>query len=231
MNKRIEWVDIGKYICIMFVMLSHLESNTGILSTFYSPFFLTVFFFLSGYVYKQPESFKEHMIKKTKGLFVPWIIFSNFNILLSAVISLKGDRDPLSEVVWNFFQIRGMGDGIWFVAALFVAFVPFYFVIRWNKPINAILLSVCLSLVSVLYTSLMNPELLPWGAVALPWHIEYMFQAMLWMVLGYYFKRYVESAFDKFNSTAKRTALWVTYLIMAFIPIGGGTGFQYHSHI
>lgn len=65
-KKRIEWVDIGKYICIMFVMLSHLESTTEVLDKFYSPFFLTVFFFLSGYVYRQPSSFKEHMDKKIK---------------------------------------------------------------------------------------------------------------------------------------------------------------------
>ncbi len=44
-TKRIEWVDIGKFICIMFVMLSHLESGSDILDTFYKPFYLTVFFF------------------------------------------------------------------------------------------------------------------------------------------------------------------------------------------
>ncbi|WP_419169401.1 acyltransferase family protein [Negativibacillus massiliensis] len=221
MSKRIEWVDIGKYICIMFVMLSHLESGTDLLKTFYSPFFLTMFFFLAGYVYRQPKSFKEHIVKKLKGLFVPWIIFSNVNILLSAVISLKSDRNPLKEIAWNFLQIRGLGDGIWFVAALFVTFIPFYFVIKWNKTVNAILLSACLSLISVLYTKLMKPELLPWGTVALPWHIEYIFQAMLWMVLGYYFKQYAERVFDGLNYTTNRVTLWTFYLIIAFLPIEG----------
>lgn len=78
-RKRIEWVDIGKYICIMFVMLSHLQSGSEILTKFYLPFFLTVFFFLSGYVYREPVSFKEHFINKLKGLFIPWLIFSNLN--------------------------------------------------------------------------------------------------------------------------------------------------------
>lgn len=70
-NGRIEWVDVGKYICIMFVMLTHLDSGSVILDKFFNPFFLTMFFFLSGYVYKQPQSFKEHIAKKTKGLLVP----------------------------------------------------------------------------------------------------------------------------------------------------------------
>ena len=37
---RVEWVDVAKYICIIFVMLSHLESATDILRVFYNPFFL-----------------------------------------------------------------------------------------------------------------------------------------------------------------------------------------------
>ncbi len=50
-NGRIEWIDIGKYICIMFVMLSHLQSGTENFAQFYRPFFLTAFFFIAGYVY------------------------------------------------------------------------------------------------------------------------------------------------------------------------------------
>lgn len=216
-GKRIEWVDISKFICIMFVMLSHLESRTVFLRTFYNSFFLAVFFFLSGYVYRQPASFKEHFIKKVKGLFVPWFIFSNFNILLSAVISLH-ETDTLSELAWNALQIGGLGDGVWFVAALFVAFIPFYFIIKWNKPVLVCALSAVLSLVSVLYSNFMNPDVFPWGSTALPWHLEYIFQAMLWMVLGYYFRAYAEDCFDRLNTTFNRVALWAVYLIVAYIP-------------
>lgn len=215
--KRIEWVDIGKFICIMFVMLTHLQSGSDALDLFYGPFMLTTFFFLSGYVHRQPATFKEHFTKKVKGLFVPWLIFSNFNIPLSAVISLR-TTDTRSELIWNALQIRGSGDGIWFVAALFVAFIPFYFVIKWNKPVHACVLSFVLSLISVLYKNLMNPEFLPWGSTALPWHAEYMFQAMLWMVLGYYFRAYAEEGFNRLNTTGNRVILWAVYLITAYIP-------------
>ena len=33
--KRIEWVDIVKYVCIIMVMLSHLETRTEIWSAFF----------------------------------------------------------------------------------------------------------------------------------------------------------------------------------------------------
>lgn len=51
--QRIDYVDTVKYICIMFVILSHLAANTNLMWAFYSPFFLSAFFFVSGYVYKQ----------------------------------------------------------------------------------------------------------------------------------------------------------------------------------
>lgn len=93
-------------------------------------FFLTAFFFTAGYVYKPKGSFKEFFHSKFRQLFVPWLVFSVFDILLSQVISFNAHESFLEELKWNFFQIRGQGDQIWFVAALFVAFIPFYFFIQ-----------------------------------------------------------------------------------------------------
>ena len=216
MNKRIEWVDIGKYICIMFVMLAHLECKTELLSIVYKPFVRTVFFFLSGYVYKQPTSFKEHIIKKIKGLLVPWFVFSNFNIILSSIISLKANRNWKEEMLWNALQIRTFGDGMWFVAALFVAFIPFYFVIKMNDESKAIGISFALSFLSFMYKLYMPKDILPWGTEALPWHLEYIFQVMIWMVLGYYFKNKYEELFDKYINSRVGIALIILYLILVY---------------
>jgi len=215
-KKRVEWVDIGKYICIMFVIVSHTESGTATLQKFYLPFFLSTFFFLSGYVYNQPPSFKEHLRKKAKGLLVPWFIFSNLNIILSAVVSFRENQSIASEFVWNLLQIRSHGDGVWFVAALFMAYLPFYFFIKWGKPAKACAVAFCLSLCSILYSNLMPKGLLPWGDAALPWHLEYVFQAMLWMVLGYYFRVYAEKKWDALNTVPFRIALWAAYFIVSF---------------
>ena len=215
-GKRIEWIDIGKFICIMFVMLSHLESGTEGLRRMYAPFFLTVFFFLSGYVYREGFSFKEHLIKKVKGLFVPWFVFSHFSILLSQFISLKEKRNLLEQLMWNWLQIRGKDDGMWFVAALFIAYIPFYFFVKWKRPCAMIIMSISLSVISVVYTKVVTPEIFPWNTTCLPWHIEYVFQAMLWMMLGYYFKFYGECIFDKYNTKLTCVFLWVVYLFFIY---------------
>ena len=181
-TKRIDWVDTVKYICIMFVMFSHLDANTNLMWTFCSPFFLSAFFFVSGYVYKQKGNFKSFIYNKIRQLFIPWLFFSVFNIILSHVLTFNYHSDLITELKWNFLQIRGCGDGIWFVAALFVAFIPFYFFIdRFEKAsksssgrtacIIAIISSWVPSVISVVYSYKMPSDIYPW-------HIEYIFQAM-----------------------------------------------------
>ena len=218
-NSRIEWVDIGKYICIMFVIISHLESVTPVLTAFYSPFFLTLFFFLSGYVYKKPESFKAHLKNKFRGLFVPWFIFSHLNIILSMIITLKGERNIKQELVLNLLQIRGIGDGIWFVAALFVAFIPFFFINNQIKK-NSIRLFTfgAIAIIGELYKQLFPADFWLWGSNALPWHLEYIGYAMFWMALGYCFKTEWEKAFDDKNTVRNRLLICLLYLALIVSP-------------
>ncbi len=223
-GKRIDWLDIAKYICIIFVMVHHLEGGSEALYIFYASFFLKAFFFAAGYVYRHTNDFKGFFIKKVKGLFVPWLIFSTFNILLSQVLSFNEHNDLLTEIGWNLLQIRNHGDGIWFVAALFVAFIPFYFLTQWsdkkdkNKGVAAIIISFFLSAGSIAYTNLMDPSLLPWNGTELPWHLEYIFQAMLFMVLGYYFRKRYEVTFDKYNTRINRICLAIVYLLLIYMP-------------
>ena len=233
-KKRIEWVDIVKYVCIIMVMLSHLETRTEVWRAFYTPFFLTAFFFTAGYVYKPKGSFKEFMYKKFRQLFIPWLVFSVFDIVLSQMISFNAHESLLEELMRNFLQIRGQGDLIWFVAALFVAFVPFYFFIQWyedevdkvsggyrSKCVILIIIAWLLSLDSILYTRLVPANTFPWNSTALPWHLEYMFQAMFYMVTGYMFRRNMETEFDKCNTQRTRIAVLIVYLLLVFIPFFG----------
>lgn len=225
--KRIAWVDIAKYICIMAVMLEHLESITDELSCFLSPFFVLAFFFVAGYTHRPGQRFGEFFEKKLRTLFVPWLIFSVLDIALSQLVSFSEHRSFVTELAWNFLQIRGQGDQIWFVAALFIAFIPFYFFIEWynKKPqvgatrcVAFVALALVLFLVDVLYSNLMDGSRLPWGTTALPWHVEYIFQAMFYMTLGYMFKQRWEAAFDAANDIAGRFMLAAVYIIIVYAP-------------
>lgn len=55
---RIEWVDIGKAICIFFILVTHLEARTDTLYSFYSPIYLSGFFFYRGIHIKKKTALK-----------------------------------------------------------------------------------------------------------------------------------------------------------------------------
>ncbi len=233
MNNRIEWIDTVKYICIMFVMLTHLESCTEELRTFFNPFFLMLFFFCSGYVYKNNRSFKAFILKKIRQLFVPWLVFSCLNIFLAQILSFNKHSDLFEELKWNFLQIRGLNDGLWFIAALFITYIPFYFYVKKYeesknkyKHIIFVCISLIFSFISILYTKLMPAELLPWGSVNLPWHMEYVFQAMLFMFIGYIFKNKIENKIDLYNTGKNRFILMLVYVIIRYAVYFSGVHFS-----
>ena len=218
-KNRVTWVDIAKYICIMCVMHSHLESATPILKEFYFPFYLSLFFFCSGYVYRPRNDFPAFAKKKMIQLFIPWLFFSVLNILLAQILSFHAHAPLTTELFWNFLQIRGHGDGMWFVAALFVTFFPFFFIIRWYEGCTSkakawwvLGIAWLLSALSNAYAARMAPNLLPWKDIALPWHLEYVFVAMFYMVLGYLFRMRLEPVFDRYHSAGIRWFLWILYL-------------------
>ena len=189
--------------------------------------FLTAFFFTAGYVYKPKGSFKEFFHSKFWQLFVPWLVFSVFDILLLQVISFNVHESLFEELKWNFLQIRGQEDQIWFVA-----FIPFYFFIKRyeaifekisgggysKKCILAIVVAWILSFISISYTRFTPATALPWNSTALPWHIEYAFQAMFCIVLGYIFRYNFEELLDRYNTLMTRIAAVILYVLIVFIP-------------
>lgn len=75
-----------------------------------------------------------------------------------------------------------------------------------------------LSFISILYTRLTPTDVFSWGSTALPWHIEYIFQAMFYMVLGYMFRHNFEGLLDSRNTLMTRIASFVLYILIVFVP-------------
>ncbi|SFQ47049.1 hypothetical protein SAMN04487928_15510 [Butyrivibrio proteoclasticus] len=151
---------------------------------------------------------------------------SVINIILSQIITFDEHASFIEELKWNFLQIRGKGDGIWFVAALFMTFIPFYFFVdryeksekQRNERIIFIIVALLLSIISNVYEAFMDPTLLPWGTVALPWHLEYVFQAMFYMTIGYLFKGEFERMYDKTANAFSTVVVFFVYIVFRYIP-------------
>lgn len=90
-GKRIEWIDFGKGITILFVMIAHViggvfktdgfgnyDSISKISMAIIFTFIMPVFFALSGFLYQSTDDFQvyiKNIVKKAVNLFGPYIFF------------------------------------------------------------------------------------------------------------------------------------------------------------
>ena len=227
-RNRIMWVDTARCICIYFVIITHLESCTSSLYRFYGPFFLTGFLFLSGYCYKHRDGFLAMLRKKTLQLFIPWLLWGLLSVAFHQLFSgFRKNKDQImslgKELKWFFLQVRGINDGPWFFAMLFVSFLLFFFLIRFyekNKSRRAAapaLLAALglLYLAGKLYTSLVPP--FSYGTNALPWHLEYLPTSLFFMFLGYLYRSSGKS--DAAAPPLSRAWIPLVYLALVFAPL------------
>ena len=215
--KRIYWIDSVKYICIMFVMLSHLSICPDWFAFFFKPFFLGGFFFASGYTYKNNKNFKDFLISKIKGILIPWFVFGIFNILCSQIISFNNQKSFVYDIKCFFLQVRGKNDGLWFLACLFVAYLPFYFIVKYTNKNAGLIITCILCLFSQFYIRYFDGEFFSGGGNSLPWHLQFMFIADFFMLFGYLCKEKNISFFEKQGSIKNFFIITVLYLAILVI--------------
>lgn len=219
-KNRIEWIDVLKYICITLVLIDHWEGCPKVFITFFEPFYLTCFFFASGYCYKHKDDFKSLMYKKFRTLFIPWLVFSYANIFLSHIISFNEHEDLLTEIIRNALQIRAYDDRLWFLACLFVTFIPFFFIIKKyeenhsnEKKILLYVFVIVLVIDFIRITLKINDIAFPWGNRNLPWHLQTLMNSAMFMYLGYLYR-------TKYEEKLKKYVRLDSLLIVAIIFVG-----------
>lgn len=133
-RKRLQWIDIAKGIGIILVVIGHCNPPAEIEKIIFS-FHMPLFFFVSGYVYRQSDAGTSHFLARTKKDFVRLILPYVATVCLVAIFWLliraqgkPGAYDSLSALFKsalygsgsNHNGIRLIGE-IWFLLALFWA--------------------------------------------------------------------------------------------------------------
>lgn len=216
-KKRILWLDTVRGIAFLPVIYVHIPNLTGIgLSSFFTPFFLTIFFFVSGYLFKRDTSFLNVLEQRTRTLFVPQLLFGLFIVLLQQIYTAQSDVMPMGEYVLQLFLHylpNGQNHGLWFVAALYSFSLVFYWVLRWCKKWHALLIvSFSLFVLNCLYEYY-------WQGPALPWYLNRVGYGIFYMSLGILYKEKFQDYLDRY---VKKSILWIGFLLyVAIIYLGG----------
>ena len=209
-TKRIDWIDSARGVAFLMVIYYHSIYENRELMYYFFPVFLTMFFFVSGYLFKNTLSFKHLVEHRLRTLLLPFLIFGLF-LIFSEILFPYKNMAPLPQRLSGFFlQIRNNYDKLWFIAALFIMNFPFYFLIKYAKSTKKLLLvSFVLFLLSTIYRYYLKLPLLPW-------HVQYIGFCCFYMTLGYLYRHY-ESRLAFLGKKGIPVALLFLYVLSMFI--------------
>lgn len=129
-NKRIQWIDALKGFGIFCVTLGHLSPFYPLEKHIYS-FHMFLFFFISGYLFKQRDSLKTFIKKRFKSIFIPFLVWD----LLSSLVAIPLGEE-INSIVSKFFIINGRlcwNAPIWFLFILFIVEILFAIIMKYSK--------------------------------------------------------------------------------------------------
>lgn len=241
-NRRIGYLDSVKGIAVLIVVFYHIEANwNSLLTRWYTPFMLAVFFCVSGMLLdvnrekRKSKPLKELIIKDAKSLLYPYFTFSALIIL---VLALRGEspRYLLSAFIYTV-SLCGYGAP-WFFPALFLSKIVFTLIERNVKKKSVLLLIIaffiaCVSFVTIFING--NPIFNTSVPMKLLRQTAYMLLrnslGTTFLFVGYYFNRVINSKYFTENQV-KVTVISIILFFVNFIPssfnsnidIRGGVG-------
>ncbi|MBM7655465.1 acyltransferase family protein [Neobacillus cucumis] len=193
MSKRLDWLDIGKGLGMLLVMLGHAAIPTP-LKTYIYTFHMPLFFFLSGYLYNKDKfpNLKVFLKRRTKSLILPYIAFSLVAYLWFLLLNHLGlvnyDNNLLTPLLGSVIAERKTiwtvhTGALWFVACLFCTELLFYFISkigRSKKIIGFFLLFI--SAIGCFYNKAVGQPL--------PWNLDIAMISVGFYGAGYFYKEF-----------------------------------------
>lgn len=216
MKKRIEWLDIMKGILITFVILSH-SYPSDIYRRFFTPFFLTMFFFASGYTFSLKKNGKDFLCHNFRRLGIPFLALGGIRVLIQYAVSGGNIADYIKKF---FMQISGEGDEMWFVSCLITASVFFYIILRAGNSISESNRIFFVVILAIIFMSAGIYDIIV-VKLKLIWELELACLMIFYMMLGYLY-RILE---EKIKIREKRK--WIVLCTVIYLAVI----FRYKNHV
>lgn len=189
MNTRIGYIDSLKGVGIILVMMRHMCS-CKYLTPFYGGF-IPLFFIASGLTSKSIEVTNDTLRLKAKRLLLPYVFYSLTIVSLFSLFAL--DRDLLQNIMGILYaRCRILKDSVvdlnigllpreiaplWFLPAMFVAYVSIFVCKIRGGQIAMCIITIIASMFPIIW----------------PWSFDTAFVHGLFVLVGYRYKDYFKS--------------------------------------
>lgn len=193
-------INVLKALAIMLIVSGHLEFSLIPLFPPYS-FHLALFFFISGYLFKEKylDNIQEFISTRAKSLLIPYYLYTIFYLCVTLIIA------KLTGMFWgmpiNFknYILTPFLNGhqldlscpLWFVPQLFMTMICFLFIFRKVRNIDKLKqlgIFFILALISIPLAKLRNDELI---LVV----VRTLF-SMFFVYFGYFYKNNIEGKYN-----------------------------------
>lgn len=191
-NKRIDYVDLTKGICIILVVMGHIGGSFDQLDqrSMLSCFRMPLYFFISGIFFKSYEGLSDFLLRKINKLIIPFIFFYVSAFLLKYIAWKIAPATFYQPVSWNelllIFQGHALikcNPAIWFLIALFNCNIIFYLIhFLRNKHLSAMFALIVLTGCIGFY--------LGKAQIVLPLYIDVAMTALPFYAAGFWIRRY-----------------------------------------
>lgn len=234
-QKRIDYIDLAKGLCITLVVLFHVTSRLRIHSQFViilTTFLIPLFLFLTGMFFKEYDGFKGFFSRKVNSLLIPFLFFyitTSFilpNILYYGLGFSVAAKESLGiSGAWAFITQENFANNpIWYLWSAFLACLIFYVCIKGANILSssstsraAIVLFIC-CLLAALNTWLMAGKLLKNG------FLDTTFALMPFFGMGYLINQLTNILYPQKWDKWLPLIVVACFLITCFI--GGRCGYM-----
>lgn len=211
MEKRLDWIDNARGLCMIFVMIHHISVSEAWAAKIYLPVFLTLFFFISGFLFVNPNknaSIPQKALNIFTSLLLPYCIYC---VLTSVFHLLTGGYGAFVADI----RISFLGEKSWFISALVVTEMLGLITLLYRK--NRILLYVIFIALSLaIYFLLPNQEYY--------WNFRNAMFANLYFVVGMICRQYGIVSYFLKNIVGAILSLFYACLVIIDIAYNVNSG-------
>lgn len=215
-------INFLKAFAIMIIVSGHLEFSIIPMFPPYS-FHLALFFFISGYLFKEEylQNIFGFIKKKIKNLLVPYYLYTFFYLTVTVIIAKLTGKFWGMPVTLKNYLITPFVNGhqldlscpLWFVTQLFMTMICFLFVFKALKKING---NKIFNLCMFLIPAIISIPLSAFRENDLILVVVRTLFSMFFVYLGFLYKSNIEGKFNIFSTKilfaviAVQSLLWLT---------------------
>ena len=202
---RVLWIDIVKGVAIILVVLGHIGlTNVSYIGPWVNSFHVPIFFFISGMLFSNSNSFGIFLNKKILELIKPYLYFSFIAILCLYLIK-----------EFNWVEIKNIlfcgwgGIALWFIPVLFFTHLVWFFVRKYIDKSLYVYLFVLLCLGGFLFSKYIG--FVSYNLLLLPISVIYLGAGNWWK------EKIIDMS--KYSGSSKLFILMIVFLILSFLSI------------